>query len=168
MFKKIAIASAFALIASASFAQTVPGVYAGGQISSTDIDGADDRETGAGVFVGYQFNETFGLEFGYNRLATYDGNILGSNFEVKLNQMALSGIATMPLSNGFNVYGRLGYSRLEAKVSGAAGSGADDDTGAVYGVGLGYAFSPTVGARVEYQKPSSDASSIIGSIVFKF
>ena len=167
MFKKIAIASAFALIASASFAQTVPGVYAGGQISSTDLDGADDRETGAGVFVGYQFNETFGLEFGYNRLATFD-NFYGSGVNLKLNQMALSGIATMPLSNGFNLFGRLGYSRLEAKASMGGASGSADDTGAVYGVGLGYAFSPTVGARVEYQKPSSDTSAIIGSIVFKF
>ncbi len=164
MFKKIAIASAFALIASASFAQTVPGVYAGGQISSTDIDGYDDRETGAGVFVGYQFNETFGLEFGYNRLATFDF----PGGDVKFNQMALSGIATLPLSNGFNVFGRLGYSRLEAKVSGGGYSGSADDTGAVYGVGLGYAFSPTVGARVEYQKPSSDSSQINAAIVFKF
>jgi len=167
MFKKIAIASAFALMASTSFAQTTPGVYAGGQISSTDLDGVDDRETGAGLFVGYQFNETFGLEFGYNRLADID-NFGGSRVNVKLNQMALSGIATLPLSNGFNVFGRLGYSRLEAKASAGGFSGAADDTGAVYGVGLGYAFSPSVGARVEYQKPSSDTSAIIGAIVFKF
>ena len=167
MFKKIAIASAFALIASASFAQTTPGVYAGGQISSTDLDGVDDRETGAGLFVGYQFNETFGLEFGYNRLADVD-NAFGSGVNVKLNQMALSGIATLPLSNGFSVFGRLGYNRLEVKASGFGSSAADDDTGAVYGVGLGYAFSPTIGARVEYQKPSSDSDSINAAIVFKF
>jgi OOP family OmpA-OmpF porin len=167
MFKKIVIASALALMASASFAQTVPGPYVGGQISSTDLDGLDDRETGAGVFAGYQFNETFGLEFGYNRLATID-NFYGTGVKVKLNQMALSGIATLPLSNGFSVFGRLGYSRLEAKASAGGVSGAEDDTGAVYGVGLGYAFTPTIAGRVEYQKPSSDSSSINAAIVFKF
>ncbi|WP_426101624.1 outer membrane beta-barrel protein [Massilia sp. TSP1-1-2] len=164
MFKKIVIASALALMASASFAQTAPSVYAGGQINSTKVDGYD-RETGAGLFLGYQFNETYGLEVGYARLADFDA---APGVNVKLNQMSLSGIATLPLSNGFNVFGRLGYNRIDAKASGSSRSATEDTSGALYGIGLGYNFSPTIAGRVEFQKASSDSTSAVAAIVFKF
>ncbi|MEJ7804923.1 MAG: outer membrane beta-barrel protein [Telluria sp.] len=168
MFKKIVIASALAMMASASFAQTSPSVYAGGQISSFDLDGYDDRETGAGLFVGYQFNEMFAIEAGYARLGDSDVRYGNVPVNVKFNQTALSGIATLPLSNGFNVYGRLGYNRVDVKASAGGFSSTEDVSGALYGVGLGYNFTPKISGRIEYQKPSSDSSVALASIVFKF
>ena len=168
MFKKIAIAAALSLIASASFAQAGPASYAGGQINSTKIDGIGGNHTGAGLFVGYQFNENFAIEAGYARLANADITYSGVPVNLKFNQSALSGIATMPLSNGFNVFGRLGYNRVSVKGSGNAGSASDSTSGALYGVGVGYSFTPTIAGRVEYQKASSDSSSAVAAIVFKF
>ena len=168
MFKKIVIASALALMASASFAQTVPGVYAGGQISSFDLDGFDDRETGAGVFAGYQFNDMFAVEVGYARLGSTDVRANNVPVNVKFNQTALSGIATLPLSGGFNVYGRLGYNRVDVKASAGGFSATEDVSGALYGVGLGYNFTPKIAGRVEFQKASSDSTTALAAIVFKF
>ena len=158
MFKKIVIASALALMASASFAQTAPSVYAGVDVGTLDIDDYDGSETTAGVFVGYNFNENFALEGGY-RQAKFDF------FKVK--QTSLSVIGTLPLSNGFNVYGRLGYNDINTKVTNSAYT-VDVDSGAVYGVGAGYAFTPTISGRVEYQKPTSDSSIIMAGLSFKF
>jgi OOP family OmpA-OmpF porin len=160
MFKKIVIASALALMASASFAQTAPSMYAGVDVGSLDIDGIDDKETTAGVFAGYNFNENFALEGGY-RQAKFD--------QFKLQQLSLSVIGTMPLSNNFSVYGRLGYNDIDTKVrvNGGTFSG-DVDSGVVYGVGMGYAFTPTISGRVEYQRPTSDASILTAGVSFKF
>ena len=168
MFKKIVIASALALVASASFAQTAPSVYVGGQINSTKIDDFGDRETGAGLFVGYQFNDTYALEAGYAQLADADTRYAGVPVNVKFKQMSLSGIATLPLSNGFNLFGRLGYNRVDVKANAMGYTASDDTSGALYGVGVGYSFSPTIATRLEFQKASSDSTTAVAAIVFKF
>ena len=168
MFKKIAIASALALMASASFAQTAPSVYVGGQINSTKIDDLDGRNTGAGVFAGYQFNENYALEVGYARLFNEDYTFAGQSVNVKLNQTSISGIAALPLSNGFNVYGRLGYNHVSADANAGAGTYSESTSGALYGVGVGYNFTPTIAGRVEFQKGSSDSSTAVAAIAFKF
>jgi OOP family OmpA-OmpF porin len=150
MFKKIAIAATLAMLASSSFAAGP--VYGGADFGSTKIDGLSDRQTSYGAFIGYNFHENFGLEAGYRRLGDFDG--------VEVDQAALSVVGTLPLSNGFNVYGRLGYNHLESKASAGNFSYSATTSGAMYGVGAGYAFSPTVSGRIEVQKPSSDSTSI--------
>jgi hypothetical protein len=160
MFKKLVIASALALAASASFAQTAPGVYAGLDVGSSKADDYDDRETSFGGFVGYNFNENFALEGGYRSL--YDAD------NVEATQTALSVIGTLPLSNGFNVFGRLGYNRLAVEAKFAGVTFKDHESKPLYGIGLGYAFSPTVSGRVELQRPNKEFSNLSVGVAFKF
>jgi hypothetical protein len=163
MFKKIAIAATLAILSSAAMAADQPYFYAGGDVGSTKIDGFD-RETSFGGFGGYQINENFGVEAGIRRLADTDY----AGVDVKVDQIAISAIGTIPLSNGFNVYGRLGYNRLSAKASGVGGSATEHENKALYGVGLGYSFSPVVMGRLEVQKPSSDVTNISAGVSFRF
>ncbi|WP_426207624.1 outer membrane beta-barrel protein [Massilia sp. TWP1-3-3] len=161
MFKKIIIASALTLLASTSFAQSAatPHVYAGVDVGSVDVDGYD-KETSAGVFAGYSFNENWAIEGGY-RQAKFD------LFKVK--QTHLSVVGTLPLSNGFNIFGRVGYNDINAKRNVTGGSlTADLDSGALYGVGVGYAFTPMITGRVEYQRPVSDANIVTAAVLFAF
>jgi OOP family OmpA-OmpF porin len=155
MFKKIVIASALALIASASFAQTAPGVYAGVDVGSTKIsdDGDSVRDTSIGGFVGYNFNENFAVEGGYRSLFDKDG--------IEVSQTAISGLAIAPLSNGFSVYGRLGYNHLNAK-------NGESQNKALYGAGVSYAVTPTASVRFEVQKPHSDVTNMSVGVAFKF
>ncbi|UUZ56698.1 porin family protein [Massilia sp. H-1] len=92
----------------------------------------------------------------YRRLA--DTQAFGA--DIKFDQIAVSAIGTIPLSNGFNVYGRLGYNRLTVKASANGNSATDHENKALYGIGLGYAFSPTIMGRLEVQKPESDITNI--------
>lgn len=163
MFKKIAIAATLAILSSAAMAADQPYFYAGGDIGSTKIDGAD-RETSYGAFGGYQINQNFGVEAGYRRLA--DTEAFGA--DLKVDQIAVSAIGTIPLSNGFNVYGRLGYNRLTVKASANGNSATDHENKALYGIGLGYAFSPTIMGRLEVQKPESDVTNISAGVSFRF
>lgn len=163
MFKKIAIAAALAVVASSSFAQdnqVRPSVYAGVDVGSTKIDGISDRQSSFGGFVGYQFNQSLAVEGGYRRLADFDN--------VTINQTHVSAIGILPLQSNFNIYGRLGYNHLETRLS-APFTGAKGSTdGVLYGVGVGYNFSPNITARLEAQKPTSDTSNIGASLALKF
>ena len=157
MLKKIAAAAALAIVASTAVAAEAPAFYIGADVGSTKLDGFDDRETGYGVFAGYQINQTYAIEANYRMLADVDG--------AEADQFGLSAIATLPLSSGFNVYGRLGYNRAELT---GAGSFSRKESGVLYGVGLGYEFSPTVAARLEVQKPTSDVTNVSAGVSFSF
>jgi OOP family OmpA-OmpF porin len=166
MFKKIAIAATLAMLASPSFAAGP--FYGGVDFGSTKIDDVSDRHTSYGGFLGYNFHQNFAIEGSYRRLADFDEVISNTKVGVTVDQAALSLVGTLPLSSGFNVYGRLGYNRLEAKGSVGNISASDTTSGGLYGVGLGYSFTPTVSGRIEVQKPSSDSTNINAGVVIRF
>jgi len=140
MFKKIAAIAALIAASSTAFAVEPGAVYAGVDLGKTKIDDVSGRDTSAGAFVGYKFHPNFSAEFGYRRL--FDSKIEG--VDVKADQIALSLIGSYPLGNNFDVYGRLGYNRIELDASAAGFSASDSASRAVYGVGLGYAFTPAI------------------------
>lgn len=160
MFKKIALAATLAIAATSSFAQVRPSVYAGVDVGSTKIDGISDRQSSFGGFVGYQFNDSFAVEAGYRRLADFDN--------ITVNQTHASVIGILPLQSNFNIYGRLGYNNLDVKNSSSFGSLKDSTSGVLYGVGVGYNFTPNITARLEAQKPTSDTSNVSGTLSLKF
>ncbi|THC45415.1 outer membrane beta-barrel protein [Massilia sp. Mn16-1_5] len=167
MFKQIAVAAALVIASSSALAQTTK-LYAGLEGTSTKVDGAD-REGGFGGFVGYKFSETIAVEAGYARLAKGTFDFDGDDVDVDVDQTQIAVIGTLPLSSGFNLYGRLGYNdiKVKAKFQGISASDSLDD-GVVYGVGLGYSFSPTVTGRLEVSKPTSDLTKLSAGVAFHF
>lgn len=176
MLKKIAAAAALAFVASTAAAADVPGFYMGADFGQTKInaivdDGVEyfgDRETSYGIFAGYQINQSFAIEGNFRRLASFEERFSGIPVDFDFNQIGLSVVGTLPLSNNFSVFGRLGYNRLDIKASAGGFSEDDDESGALYGIGVGYDFTPTVSARLEFQKPSSDSTNVSAGVVFKF
>lgn len=167
MFKKIA-AAAFALAAlSPAFAAEPPSFYAGIDISSTDFDDYD-RDTGFGAFVGYKFSANIAVEAGYHRLAdtTYRAGTLSG--DLRIDQYDLSVLGTLPLSNGFDLYGRLGYNRLTVDIDAPGFFGKEHQSKLVYGLGLAYVFTPILHGRVEVQKPHSDVTRLAAGVIFNF
>lgn len=173
MFKKIAAAAALLIASSAAFAAQPNTFYAGADVGKTRIDDFSKRDTSVGAFVGYHFHQNFAVEGGYRRLADYDIGVLTGNSgiidgSVKADQAHLSLIGSLPVGESFSVYGRLGLNRLEAKVRAAGFKDSDSSTKALYGVGVSYAFSPAVSARLEVQKPASDATNLSAGVAFQF
>jgi OOP family OmpA-OmpF porin len=164
MFKKIAVAAALVAASSAVFAAGPTPFYAGVDVSSTKSDYLDDDKAGYGAFVGYQINQSVAVEGGYHRLA--DTDIDGLN--VKADQIDVSLIGSVPLTDGFSLYGRIGYNRVDYKFSANGGNYKEHSNNALYGIGLGYAFSPVVSARLEVQKPDSDLTKLVAGVAFKF
>jgi OOP family OmpA-OmpF porin len=179
MFKHIAVAAALVIASSSALAQVAPQFYAGVDVGSTKVDGSD-RENGFGGFVGYKFHPNFAVEAGYHRLAKanvyYYEDGIEAEGEGKFNQADISVIGTLPLSNGFSIFGRLGYNRLEIKGSATAtGYGqtatesfSESESKVLYGAGLSYDFAPNVSGRVEVQKPHSDITKVAVGVSIGF
>jgi len=164
MFKKIIAAAALATLASSAFAATPNTFYAGVDAGSTKIDDFGDNKGSYGAFLGYNFHENFAAEIGARRLGSW--TVFGA--DVDADQYQASVIGTLPLQNNFNVFGRLGYNKLKANASYNGQSADADDSGVLYGVGVGYNFTPTIAGRIEFQKPSSDSRNISAGVVFQF
>ncbi|WP_332848517.1 outer membrane beta-barrel protein [Massilia sp. S19_KUP03_FR1] len=164
MFKKIFAAAALAVLASSAFAATPNTFYAGVDAGSTKIDGFGDNKGSYGAFLGYNFHQNFAAEIGARRLGSW--TVFGA--DVDANQYAASIVGTLPLQNNFNVFGRLGYNKVEAKASYNGFTANADDSGVLYGVGVGYQFTPTISGRIEFQKPSSDSHNLSAGVAFAF
>lgn len=167
MFKKIAAVAALVAASSTAFAAEPAPYYAGLDVSSTKFEGYD-RDSGFGAFAGYRFNESIAVEGGYHRLADTEYRSGTLRADVTLDQLDLSAIGSLPLSAGFDLYGRLGYNRLTAKADVAGLTGKEHQNKVLYGAGLGYAFTPVVHGRLEVQRPSGDVTTIVAGVAFRF
>lgn len=171
MFKKIAVAAALVIASSSAFAQQATPFYVGADVASTKIDGFE-RDEGAGLFVGYKFNQNFAVEAGWHRLVDVSESAFGVDAKLKVEQTDISLIGTLPLSNGFSVYGRLGYNevklKLRASYDGESDSDSDSEDKVVYGAGLAYAFTPAITGRLEVQKPHSDITKVAVGVAYNF
>ena len=110
MLKKIIAAAAFATLASSAFAAQPGTFYAGLDAGSTKVDDLGESKASYGGFVGYNFHPNFAAEVGARRL--------GSWGDVDVNQYQVSLVGTLPLQNNFNVFGRVGYNKLDADGNG--------------------------------------------------
>lgn len=168
MFKQFAVAAALAIAASTAVAGNGPAFYVGADVGQTKIDDFSGRESSYGIFAGYQVNDTFAIEANYRRLNDFTTTYFGPSVDFTTDQIGLSAIGSVPLSNNFSLFGRLGYNSLEVKGASAFGADDSDDSGVLYGVGMGYDFSPTVSARIEFQRPASDTTNFSAGVSFKF
>ncbi|MDB5906952.1 MAG: hypothetical protein JWP34_1066 [Massilia sp.] len=165
MLKKIVAAAALAMVASSSFAAAGQ-IYGGLDVGSSKLDDFSGRQTSFGGFVGYTFTENFSIEGGYRNLGKWDVPAFGGDF--KVDQTHVSVVGSYPLSRGFNVFGRLGYSHFKEKYNEPGFSDSTTESKALYGIGLGYDFTGNIAARVEFQKPASRLSNFGASIIYKF
>ncbi|MEW6022340.1 MAG: porin family protein [Pseudomonadota bacterium] len=167
MFKKIAVAAALVAASSVSFAAAPTPFYAGVDVSSTKVDGFDDK-AGYGAFIGYKLNDNVAVEGGIHRLADTHVNYDGYRADATVDQYDISLIGSVPLQGGFSLFGRIGYNRvdMEAKFDGAKLK--DHANNAVYGMGLGYAFTPVVTGRLEVQKPDTGITKLVAGVAYAF
>jgi OOP family OmpA-OmpF porin len=181
MFKQIAVAAALVIASSSALAADAPKFYVGADVTSTEVDDFDGKETGYGAFVGYKFNQNIAVEAGFRRLADYKASYKEDGYDIndkaKFDQTSISVIGTLPLSNGFSLFGRLGYNHIKAKstytesvggVTVYSESGSQSESRVLYGAGLSYDFTPAISGRLEVQKPHGDVTTVAAGVSFSF
>lgn len=114
------------------------------------IFGSDQGDTSYSIHAGSYFSNNFGLELGY----TDFGGVNRAGGRTKADGVNLSLIGKMPLSESFNLLGKVGTTYGRTQVSSAPGSGvtAGDESGfgLSYGVGAEYVITPQWSAALQY------------------
>jgi len=126
---------------------------------------ADNRDMGYKAFLGYQFGRYFSLEGGYFDLGKFKyeadttplGMLTGS---IKVKGLDFDLVGTLPLTERFSAFGRIGVTYAEAKDA-FSGTGAvavvEPDlskrgTNHKFGGGLQFDFSKAFGLRAEAER----------------
>ena len=170
--KKLAISVA-AILAGAIAAPAAANAEAYANLGYTQFS-ADDVDVG-GITgrLGYKFNPNFGIEgeatFG---VSNDTADFLGTPVEIELNhQYGVYGIGFLPLGDSVELFGRVGYSTIDAEGSFGGFSAGVDDDGIAFGGGAQWNFTPKFGVRAEYTRleGNDDGVNAYGlSGVFKF
>jgi len=166
MLKKIIAAAALATIAASSQAATPGSVYAGLDVGTTESNDYPSRTTSYGGFVGYNVNENIAIEGAYRRL----GSLKYSDVDNKMDQAALSVVGSLPVGNGFAVFGRLGYNRLDHSVDVSLGGPDSKEhvSKVLSGVGVSYNFDSKISARLEAQRLARNVTNVSAGVAYSF
>jgi OmpA-OmpF porin, OOP family len=128
-------------------------------------------DTVGGIWGGYQFNKYWGAEVFYTGAGKFNGvnaadTVAGSG---KADVWGIDAVGTLPLSDTFSLYGKLGYADTKTSTSSyvIATGGPTTLSGAsrnalTGGLGLQYAVTPSVGIRLgwdRYEAAVSGASA---------
>jgi OOP family OmpA-OmpF porin len=136
----------------------------GSGLSTIAIDDTD-RDTGYKIFGGYQFSKAFALEGGYFDLGKFGfvantspaGSLTGN---IALRGINLDLVGTLPISERFSAFGRMGAAYTEANDT-FSGIGhvrvlnpnpSARSTNLKVGFGLQYAFSDSLSLRAELER----------------
>lgn len=111
----------------------------------------DDSDTGLKLYTGAYFHPNFGVELGYLNM----GKVGRAGGETKAQGINLSLVGRAPVSDQFDVFGKVGTTYGRTRTSTALGSGIqggkDDGFGLSYGLGVRWAFNPQWAAVLEWE-----------------
>jgi opacity protein-like surface antigen len=143
-------------------------------ISTTgDLD-EDDR--GWKIFGGYRYHENFAVEvfyadFGKTELDLAAGDTIegitmlgGASAEDEAKSYGVSAVLLLPVSDRFDLYGKLGLHRWNTEESGTVMGvpydGDESGTDAFFGIGAGFSPTENVTVRLEYERYRFDNDDV--------
>ncbi len=120
--------------------------------NGTGLYNFDKKDSAYGINAGTYLNDYVGVELGYTNF----GNAQRGGGETEAQGVNLSLIGRLPVSQSFNLLGKLGTTYSRTEVSSLPGSGItagkEDGFGLSYGVGAEYAFTPSLSAVLQYDQ----------------
>lgn len=143
------------------------GLYVNGGYTHYDVE--DVAVGGVGGRVGYQFHPNFAVE-GEAAFGVKDDEVGPATIELD-NQVGVYGVGILPVTEKLDVFGRVGWARVQATASVPAFAIDGEDDGVAYGGGAQYMITEKVGLRGEYTRMEGDdaeADTVSASAVVKF
>jgi opacity protein-like surface antigen len=112
---------------------------------------SDDTDTAYNLYTGTFFTPNFGLELGYTNF----GKIERAGGTTKAEGINLSLVGRAPITQSFNLLGKLGTTYGRTDVSSrdpGVISGEETGFGVSYGIGAEYSFNPQLSAVLQYDE----------------
>ena len=172
--KKIAVAFLLSSVITVPVFAASNGFYAGVTVGQARADSyassaslSKSTDTVASILAGYQFNKNLGIEAFYGGAGKFTGtNTVGTTGSGKADVFGVDVVGTLPLTDAFSLYGKLGYASSKTTASSSNGimTGATRSA-ATYGLGLQYDVSSAVGIRAGWDRYGNAVAngSAIGS-----
>lgn len=161
--------SLFGLLAAQSAAG---GGYLGAGVGQAKVDACDDLEalgathcddsdTGWKVYGGYEFNRNFALEAGWNDFGEVTADAGFTSLRLEGTGFNIDGKASIPLTDAFSIFAKLGVIFWKADLS-VSGFGNADDDGNDFRFGLGAQadLSPQFALRMEWERNDFDGTDV--------
>lgn len=127
-------------------------------------------DTVGGVLAGYNFNKNWGAELFYSGAGKYTGvNAAGTvRGNGKADVWGLDAVGTLPISDSFSLYGKLGVAKAKSSVSTVPAStlAGANRTAVTYGLGGSYNFTQSFGIRLgwdHYGAATTGGSGVVGA-----
>jgi OOP family OmpA-OmpF porin len=158
---KIILLSSLLSIASISGAAFAgdEGFYTGGNIGvgkpNINTPSGEDKKSSAvgGIVLGYKFSKYLGVEGEYTGIGKVKDKVSGS---VKGDAASIAAIGFLPLSEEFNLYGKLGIAETKTNVSSSLAPTKDaSKAGVTYGLGGEYNLNKNIGIRLGWDHYSA-------------
>ena len=146
--------AALTLIAAPAMAQSISSPHVTGSVGYTVLDG-DDASLGAitgrlnarvSPHFGVEGEASFGVKDDEVTVGAATGD-LSHEYDV-----AAYGVATLPISANFELFGRVGYGTTSIKADVAGFSATEDGESVNYGVGANYFFDGQNGVRADWTR----------------
>lgn len=132
-----------------------------------------DTDISPNLYAGYQFNETFGVEGGYNKIGNFKIHVtmpngVGIAENYKVGAWTLSGTVTKKFHNNFSVFGKLGAASTNVKNTYYLSNANDSKeykftkqrTNLLLVVGVKYSINQKIALRSEYENFGEVGSAI--------
>jgi len=113
----------------------------------------DDKDMGWKLFGGYRFTPNVAVEATYVDWGEVSGTVVPGPRVVPLSQtgIGLSVVGSLPLPQGFSVFGKFGFFRTEQELP-ASRVPTREDTETGLGFGARFALGPSWAARAEWER----------------
>ena len=144
----------FIVLSTPAFAQD-DGFYAGINLGdgkpdiNTPNGTSKDSSLVVGGVVGYKFNKYLAIESQYTGIGKVTDKQNGS---AKGDAISLSGLGILPVTDNFDLYGKLGVAVTKTSVSGIASMSDATRTAVTYGVGAQYNVNQNIGVRLGWDR----------------
>jgi OOP family OmpA-OmpF porin len=147
MKKSFVVAALFTFSAPAFCADT--GIYSGTTLGHSSVDNpttsalTKSSDNVFGGFLGYRFNDHFGLEGSYTGLGSYSNTTQSG----KADALGLAAVGFAPLGEHFELLGKIGVADAIGK-SAKGGLVNTNRIAPMYGIGLQYNVNDSIGLRL--------------------
>lgn len=142
---------------------TAQNFYAGLSAGSTNFEGSQfgDRDTAWSAQLGVDLGRYFGIELAYTDYQEFDSRLSGQTSPDPVS-ISLSALLKYPLTNRFNLVGKIGWARLDTDIdsSNPFFNGSLNEDNLLVGLGLEYILSSQWRTRLSYEGTKMNLGTI--------
>lgn len=187
---KTLVAVAISMVSATAVAQEA-GWYVGGAFGRSEVkdfcggfatgSSCDDTEVTLKAMGGYQFSRNFALEMGLTGVGEFEASGIGQRTTINIGIAEGAAVGILPLGDKFSIFGKVGLytANVETRTETIFGSSTEDkrSTDLTYGAGVGFAVTPKLQVRGEWQRyqdvesadlRKSDVDIVTLGVVYRF